>query len=98
MKMPPFNTYIDKNHAKGWATLILAFGYLDAVVSEAELYDSPTSMRFDNSYIERIIVWAVAEDLIEPVGTRGRFRLTDKGKKAWQTSVVPHAITSASCG
>jgi hypothetical protein len=90
MKMPLFNTYIDKDHAKGWAMLVLAFGYLDAVVSEAELYDSPTSMCFHNNYIERIIVWAVAEQLIEPVGERGRFRLTDKGKQAWQHSVVSH--------
>lgn len=88
MKMPLFNTYIDKDHAKGWATIVLAFGYLDAVVSEAELYDSPTSMRFHNNYIEKIIVWAVAEHLIEPVSERGRFRLTDKGKQAWQKSVV----------
>lgn len=88
MKMPLFNTCIDNDHQKGWATIVLAFGYLDAVVSEAELYDSPTSMRFHNDYIENIIVWAISENLI--VGEQGKFRLTDKGKQAWRNSVASH--------
>lgn len=90
MKTPLFNTYIDTDHAKGWATLILAFGYRDAVISEAELYDSPTSMLFHNNYIEKIIAWAIAEHLIEPASEQGRFRLTDKGKQAWLNCVALH--------
>lgn len=95
MKTPLFNIYIDNNHANGWATLVLVFEYRDAVVSEAELYDSPTSMRLHNDYIEQIIVWEVAERLIERVDKRGRFRLADKGKQAWQDDVVSSAVTVA---
>lgn len=74
------------------AQVVLAFGCLDAVVSEAELYDSPTSMRFHNDCIENVIVWAVAKSLIEPINERGKYRLTDKGKKAFP-SVFDDMIT-----
>lgn len=81
---PLFEPPADKNHTAGWRRLVHAFEYEYATLSEADLYDCPTSMSLDNSHIEEIIGWATREGLIEAADERGRVRLTSKGRRAWR--------------
>lgn len=81
---PPAHT--EEALKAGWDQLLHVFTYANATVSEADLYDSPTSMGLDNAYIAELIKWALVGNFMERAEEAGRYRLTSKGVRTWHAS------------
>lgn len=64
--------------------LLRAFPYLNATISEADLFAKHVGLEATEAEVVEAIQWCRDEQLIESADERGRIRLTSQGRKAWR--------------
>lgn len=80
------NGHMDIELEAAWKKLLGIFMREDSTVAEEYLYDSHSTLSFNNNKLIQILEWARRAHLIEPAEEVGRIRLTPQGKDGWRNT------------
>lgn len=64
--------------------LLRTFPYLNATISEADLFAKHVELEVTEADVVEAIQWCRDQQLVESADERGRIRLTSQGRKVWR--------------
>lgn len=80
------NGQMDTELEAAWKKLLGIFMCEESTVAEEYLYDSHSTLNFNNNKLIQVLEWARRANLIEPAEEIGRIRLTPQGRNGWRNA------------